>query len=192
MEQIGGVLVPQIMKWDVDGFQDRVGEQIVAVPVHQFWEPFSEVIQISPQERVQNCMPEQIMDSSVPLMEAVSKVTLQERVQNPFPEQSVGVPMPQLMEAVAEVIPQERVLNRTQEQVVGVPLPQLMEAVVEVTPQERVQNRTPEQIVGFPVPQIMEPPWTFCLPHHRSARFSPCRRQRNSWWNSRMSCLSLM
>ena len=24
------------------------------------------------------------------------------------------------------------------------------------------------------------------------ARFSPCRRQRNSWWNSRMSCLSLM
>ena len=36
VEQMGSVLVPQIMKGDVDGF---VGQQIGAVPVPQIWEP---------------------------------------------------------------------------------------------------------------------------------------------------------
>ena len=90
VEQIGCVLVPQITKGDVDGF---VGEQIGAVPVPQIWEPIGEVVQLSPQERVQNCMPEQIVGVPVPqLMEAVVEVTPQERVQNRFPEKIVGVP----------------------------------------------------------------------------------------------------
>ena len=42
--QIGDVLLPQILKGDVDGF---VGEQIGAVSVPQIWEPIG--------ERVQNC-----------------------------------------------------------------------------------------------------------------------------------------
>ena len=146
--------MPQIMKGDVDGF---VGEQIGAVPVPQIWEPLVEGPHLVPQERVQNCVPEQILDSSVPqLFEVVVEVTPQERVQNPFPEQVVGVPVPQLMEAFAEVIPQERVLNRTQEQIVGAPLPLLMEAVVEVTPQECVLHCTQEQIAVIPVPQVVE------------------------------------
>ena len=42
----------------------------------QIWEPIGEVVQLSPQERVQNCTLEQIMDSSVPqLLEAVVEVT---------------------------------------------------------------------------------------------------------------------
>ena len=44
MEQIGGVLEPQIMQGEVDGFQqNRFGEQIGAVPVLQIWEPVGEV-----------------------------------------------------------------------------------------------------------------------------------------------------
>ena len=43
-------------KGDVDGFQqNRVGERIGAAPVPQIWEPIGEVVQLSPQERVQNC-----------------------------------------------------------------------------------------------------------------------------------------
>ena len=49
VEQIGGVLVPQIMKVDVDGFQQNsVGEQIGAVPVPQIWEPIGEGVQLAP------------------------------------------------------------------------------------------------------------------------------------------------
>ena len=49
VEQIGSVLVPQITKRDVEGFQqNRVGEQIGAVPVPQNWEPTGEVVQLSP------------------------------------------------------------------------------------------------------------------------------------------------
>ena len=141
---------------DVDGFHHRVGEQIGAVPVPQIWEPVGEVVQLSPQERVQNCTPEQIMDSSVPqLLEAVVEVTPQERVLNRTQEQIVGVPVPQIMEDGLPVVPQERVQNRTLEQIVGVPVPQITEDGLPVVPQERLQHRTPEQIVGFPVPQIV-------------------------------------
>ena len=53
MEQIGCVLVPQIMKGDVEGFQQNsVVEQIVGAPAPQTREPV--------EERVQNCFPEQI------------------------------------------------------------------------------------------------------------------------------------
>ena len=58
-----------------------VVEQIVL----QIWEPVG--------ERVQNRVPEQIMDSSVPqLMEAVVEVIPQERVQNRFPGADYGFP----------------------------------------------------------------------------------------------------
>ena len=57
------MLVPQIMKGDVDGSQQNsVGEQIGAVPVHQIWEPIGEGVQLAPQERVQNHTQEQIVD----------------------------------------------------------------------------------------------------------------------------------
>ena len=49
VEQIGGVLVPQIMEGDVDGF---VGEQTGAVPVPQIWEPIVEGPHLVPRERV--------------------------------------------------------------------------------------------------------------------------------------------
>ena len=111
---------------------------------------------------MQNGFPEQIMDSLVPqLMEAVVEVAPQERVQNRTQEQIADIPVPQIMEAVVEVLPstpQERVLNRTQEQIADTPVPQIMEAVVEVfppTPQVRVQSRIQEQIMDLPVPQIM-------------------------------------
>ena len=79
VEQIGGVLVPQILKGDVEGFQQNaVVEQIVGAPAPQTWEPIG--------ERVQNVFPEQIVGIPVPqLMEAVVEVTPQERVQNCFP-----------------------------------------------------------------------------------------------------------
>ena len=86
----------------------------------------------------------------------------QERVQNRMPEQIVDVPVPLLMETIVEVVPsspQERVRNRKPEQIVDVPVPLLMETIVEVvpsSPQERVQNRTPEQIVDVPVLRIIE------------------------------------
>ena len=131
---------------------------------------------------MQICTPEQIKDSSVPqLLEAVVEVTPQERVQNRFSEQMVSVPVPRIMEAHVDVkltTPQERVQNRTSEQISGVPVPQvveervqnrtlkqtsgslvpqIMEAVVKVFPaQERVQSRTQEQIMDSPVPQIIE------------------------------------
>ena len=71
MEQIGGVLVPQIFKSDVDGL---VGEQIRAVPVPQIWEPIVEGPLLVPRERVQNCTSEQFMDVPVPQI-------MEERVQ---------------------------------------------------------------------------------------------------------------
>ena len=98
------------------------------------------------------------------LMEAVVEVTPQERVQNRTQEQIVDVPVPPLLEAVVEVTTQERVLNRTHEQISGVPVPQIMEAPVDVmltTPLERVQNRTPEQIVDVPCPHFAW--WCQCL-----------------------------
>ena len=184
VDQIGGVLVPQIKKGDVDGF---VEEQIGAVPLPQIWEPIVDGLHLVPQVRVQNSMPEQIVDVPVHQITGDSSLGVpQERVQNrtpeqivvvpvprlPFvpqarvqnrtPEQIVDVPVPQLMEAIVEVVPslqQECVQNRTLEQIVDVPVPQLTEAIVEDVPsppQERVLNRTPEQIVDFPVPQIVQ------------------------------------
>ena len=83
-------------------------------------------------------------------------VVPQERTQNCTPEQISGVPVPQIMEAPVDVMlftSQERVQNRTPEQISGVPVPQIMEAPVNVmpfTPQERVQHRTSEQIMDVP------------------------------------------
>ena len=98
---------------------ERIVEQIGAVPVPQIGEPIGEVVQLSPQERVQNCTPEQI----------------------------VGVPVPQLMEAVVEVFPptpQECVQGRLQEQIMDLPVPQIMEAVAGVV---RVSHRSACRIV---------------------------------------------
>ena len=84
VEQIGGVLVPQIKKGDVDG---SVVEQIVGALVPQIWEPIG--------ERVQNSFPEQIMLVPVPqLMEAVAEVIPQERVQNARRSRSWMSPCP--------------------------------------------------------------------------------------------------
>ena len=137
MEQIGGVLVPQILKGDVEGFQQNsVVEQIVGAPAPQNWEPIG--------ERVQNCFPEQIVGIPVPqLMEAVVEVTPQERVQNRTPELIVDVPVPQIVEECAQ--------NRTPEQIVDVPVPQFMEAAVE--------KCVGEQIVNSPVPSSWRQPW---------------------------------
>ena len=96
------------------------------------------------------------------LMEAVVEVIPQERVQNRTLEQIEDFPVLRTMEAPVDVVlstPQERVLNRTQEQIVGVPVPPITEAAVEVVrekPLERVQNRTQQPIVNSPVPQFME------------------------------------
>ena len=128
VEQIGGVLVPQIMQWDVDGFQrDRFGEQIGVVPVHRIWEPVGEVVQLAPLELVQSRTPEQILDSPVPqIMEAVLPSVPRERVQNRTPEQTTEFNVPQIME--------ERVQSHTQEQTMDFPVP--------ATPQELVQTRS--------------------------------------------------
>ena len=121
VEQIGSVLVPQILKGDVEGFQQNsVVEQIVGAPAPQTWEPIG--------ERVQNCFPEQIVGIPVPQL-------MEECVQNRTQEQIVDVPVPRAME--------ECVQNRTPEQIVDVPVPRIMEAAVEVVrdiPLERVQN----------------------------------------------------
>ena len=153
VEKIGSVLVPQIMKGDVEGCQQNsVVEQIVGAPAPQTWEPVG--------ERVQNCFLEQFVGILVPqLMEAVVDVMLttpQERVQHRTQEQIADSPVPQIMEAVLPSAPQELVQIRTQEQIVVCSVPQLLE--------ECVQNRTPEQIVDFPVPQIMEAPVDVLLP----------------------------
>ena len=108
VERIGGVLVPQIMKGDVDGF---VGEQIGAVPVPQIWEPIVEGPYLVPRERVQNRTPEQVVDSPVPqIIEAV------------LPGQIMDSSMPQITEDGLPGVPQERVQNRVAEQHLGVSL----------------------------------------------------------------------
>ena len=131
---------------------ERIVEQIGGVLVPQIWEPIGEVVQLSPRERVQNRTPEQVMDSSVPpIMEDNLPFVPQERVQNRTPDQIVGIPVPQISEDSLPFVPQERVQNRTPELIVDFPV----EAIVEVVPsppQECVQNRTPEQILDVPVP----------------------------------------
>ena len=91
VEQIGSVLVSQIMKGDVDGSQQNsVVEQIVGAPAPQTWEPIAEGVLPAPQERLQNR-------------------TL---------EQTTEFPVPQILEAVVGVVPstpQVRVQYRTQE-----------------------------------------------------------------------------
>ena len=105
MEQIGCVLVPQIMKGDLDGFQQRVWEHVGAVPVPQIWELVGEVVQLSPQERVQNCTQEQITEFPVPqILEAVGQVlpsTPQDRVHNRTRKLFVDVPVPHIKEKIA-------------------------------------------------------------------------------------------
>ena len=161
VEQIGGLLVPQFLKGDVDRFQENsVGEQIGAAPVPQIWEPVGEVVQLVPRERVQNRTPEQILDSPVPqIMEAVWPSTPRERVQNRTPEHVMDSSVPQVLEAVLPSAPQERVQNCTLEQIAAFPVPQISEAfagIVRASPQESVQHRIPDPIVDLPVPRIMD------------------------------------
>ena len=168
VEQIGGVLVPQILEGDVDVLQhipqERVQnsavELIGGVPAPQIWEPIVDGPHHVPRERVQNRTPEQIMGSPVPqIMEDGLPVVPLEREQNRTPEQIVGVPVPQIMEDGLPVVPQERVQHRTSEQIADSPVPQFMGADVEIMhapPQERVLHRTPEPIVDVPVPHIKE------------------------------------
>ena len=99
VEQVGGVREPQILKGDVDGF---VGEQIAAVPVPQIWEPIGEVVQLSQRERVQNRMPEQVVD-------------LPSDYGGGFTEWIMDSTMPQIMEDGLPAVPQECVQNRTPE-----------------------------------------------------------------------------
>ena len=79
------------------GSMERVVEQIVGAPVPQIWEPIVEGVQLAPQERVQNRIPDPIVE-----------------------EQIVGVPVPWIIEAPVDVVlssSQERVHDRTQEQI---------------------------------------------------------------------------
>ena len=167
VEQIRGVLVPQIMKGDVDGF---VGEQIGAVPVPQIWEPIG--------ERVQNCFPEQIVGVPVPqIMEApvdVMLTTPQERVQHRTHEQIVVSSVPHISE--------ERVPNRSPEQIMDFPVSLNMEAyagIVRDIQLECVQNRSfvrPKRVfVDFLPPHSALKPYTgkvftVKLRHHRDDR----------------------
>ena len=71
-----------------------------------------EVVPSSPQERVQNCTPEQIVDIPVPrtIEAAVEVYDPQECVQNHTPEQIVGEPVPQIAEEIVESpVPSERI-----------------------------------------------------------------------------------
>ena len=169
--------VPERIVEQISVVSQTTEEQIVGVLVPQIIE---DSLPASPQERVQNRTPEQVVDFSVPrTMEAIVEVvaeTAQERVLIRTPEPVVDVPVPQLIEASLPFVPQERVLNRTQqivgvpvlpimeaavekcvgEQIVDCPLPQIMEAVWPSTPWERVQNRTPELIMDPPVPQLQD------------------------------------
>ena len=81
MEQIGSVLVPQIMKGDVDGFQQNsVVEQIVGAPTPQTWEPIVEGVQVIPRERVLNRTQEPTVDVLVlQIMEDDVEVVLHHR-----------------------------------------------------------------------------------------------------------------
>ena len=100
--------------------------------------------------------PEQIMDLPVPqLMEAVVEVTPQERVQNRTQEQIADTPVPQINEAVGEVVlttPQECVHNRAPELIVGFPVPQIVQESVQncTLEQVRVQSRIQERPPGPP------------------------------------------
>ena len=163
-----------------------VWEQIVDVPVLRTMEDDVGVVRFTPQERVQNRTPVQVMDFPVPqiienslpfapqehvqyrvpeqavgvLVPLITEDGLlgvpQERVQNRMLVDTVGVLVPQITQDGLPIVPQERVLNRVVEQISGVPVPQIIEDSLPVVPQERVQNRTSEQIMGFLEPQVME------------------------------------
>ena len=140
MEQIGDVLLPQILKGDVDGL---VGEQIGTVPVPQIWEPLEEVVQLSPRERVQNRTQEQILDSPVPqILEApvdVMLATPQECVQTRTLEEIAAFPVPQISE--------ERVPNRTPQQIMDFPVSQNMRAYAGIVRDILLERVTTEEIV---------------------------------------------
>ena len=161
VEQIAGAPVPQILESFVDGdpvpkerVQNRVGEQIGAVPVLQIWEPIGEGVQLASQERVLNRTQEQIVFDNVPqIMEddvEVVCVAPRERVQNHTPQQIV--PVPRILEAAVEGVraaPQECVVDRTPEQLVDEPVPQIAEEIVETpVPSERSHKPVVQQTSG--------------------------------------------
>ena len=86
--------------------------------------------------------PPQIMEDIVEVIQLVP----QERIQERIVEEIIDVPVPQWIEEMIEVvklIPQERVENRTAEQIVDVPVPQIQEELVEViqlVPHERIST----------------------------------------------------
>ena len=107
LEQIADVLKviqQRIVEPIVDGpvqLPEFVGvwEQIVDVPVLRTMEDDVGVVRFTPQERVQNRTPEQVMDSPVPqIIENSLPFAPQEHVQCRVPEQAVGVLVPQITE----------------------------------------------------------------------------------------------
>ena len=101
LEQIADVLKviqQRIVEPIVDGpvpLAEFVGvwEQIVDVPVLRTMEDDVGVVRFTPQERVQNRTPEQVMDSPVPqIIENSLPFAPQEHVQCRVPEQAVGCP----------------------------------------------------------------------------------------------------
>ena len=113
---------------------ERIVEQIGGVLVPQIWETLGEVVQLAPLERVQNRTPELIMGFPVPqIMEAVLPSTPREPVQSRALEQILDSPVPQIMEAVLLSTPRERVQNGTPEQIMDSRVPQIMEAVLPST-----------------------------------------------------------
>ena len=76
----------------------------------------------------------QFLDKGIDVVEVV-QIIPQERIQQRIVEQIVDVPVPQVVEEILEVIkviPQERVSERIVEQIVDVPVPQVMEEIVKV------------------------------------------------------------
>ena len=111
MEQIGAVLVPQIMKGDVDGL---VGEQIGTVPVLQIWEPIVDGPHLVPQDTRAESI---VRRSRLWIPPCASDDG------GSFAGADCGFSVPQIMEDSLPVLPQVRVQTRTQEQIVGVPAP---------------------------------------------------------------------
>ena len=78
----------------------------------------------------------------------------QERVQNRIPDPIVDIPVPQIMEVAVEVVrdtPLERVLHRTLEPIVDVPVPDIKEDCLLLVPQERVHHRAVYTVKVFTV-----------------------------------------
>ena len=147
----------------VDQMQDWVTEveSIATQPLE-----IVDVIQLVPQERIQERIVEETFDVPVPhLMEEIvagMKHVPQERVQNGTVDQIVAVAVPRTREETGRVIqltPQDRISGRIGEQTFDVPIPQIRKEIgerIQLILQGWISDCLTEQIVDAPVRQIRE------------------------------------